>query len=392
MATWLKFFKVTGNHPVMNNDGWSRGNLHYQIYSSKFGFDVNGVGDATFKKFQPRAHQWYFISVSYDSTIGRIVLFVNNRYVEAIVKNDGGKPLAKIPILLNSPRIGAWKAGNGIARSMHGDINSLRIWRIVTNGLDSCPDAGTKGLVANYMFGEASKILKDLSGNGKDGTIVDASYSTDSPPGAACVLKSQITTIKQRCPKGTLCRTSDIGKEQVCPAAGGAMTLTSPDIEMATITNLNNLGKPAGCDQVVGMRFKMNIPQGAKVTAAKIRFAVDTTNSDKVTLYISVQSTDDAQAISSRRRDLSSRSRSNRRVAWTPAPWTVIHNIKYSADVAPILQEIVCRKGWQSGNSVLFLIGRSSGSGIRTAQSDLGGTPSISYSVVPSTNAPGTRW
>ena len=33
------------NHPIMNEDNWDEGDLHYQIYNNEFGFDVNGNGD-----------------------------------------------------------------------------------------------------------------------------------------------------------------------------------------------------------------------------------------------------------------------------------------------------------------------------------------------------------
>ena len=33
------------NHPIMNEDNWDEGDLHYQIYNGEFGFDINGNGD-----------------------------------------------------------------------------------------------------------------------------------------------------------------------------------------------------------------------------------------------------------------------------------------------------------------------------------------------------------
>ena len=34
--TWIKWHSVTGNHPILNEDNWSAGDLHYQIYNSEF--------------------------------------------------------------------------------------------------------------------------------------------------------------------------------------------------------------------------------------------------------------------------------------------------------------------------------------------------------------------
>jgi len=63
--TWVKFMETQGDHPIMNEDHWDPGALHYQIYNSEFGFDVNGVGDQTFR-WQPQITMWYYISVTYS--------------------------------------------------------------------------------------------------------------------------------------------------------------------------------------------------------------------------------------------------------------------------------------------------------------------------------------
>ena len=54
---WVKFHCTTGEHPVMNENGWSPGDVHYQIYDSVFGFDINGNGDYAFQ-WQPEPMVW----------------------------------------------------------------------------------------------------------------------------------------------------------------------------------------------------------------------------------------------------------------------------------------------------------------------------------------------
>ena len=101
----------------MNEDGWNRGDLHYQIYAGEYGFDVNGVGDQTFK-WQPKAKTWYFLSVTYSTAKKYIKLYVNNKYQETIKC-----PTCTVPVTLDSPRLGSWKEPGGkIARSMHGEL------------------------------------------------------------------------------------------------------------------------------------------------------------------------------------------------------------------------------------------------------------------------------
>ena len=105
---WVKFFSTQGNHPIMNEDNWDVGDLHYQIYSSTFGFDVHprggdsgDTGDFTFG-WQPSTNEWYFISVVYSSTAGCfsvgapcIELNVNNELVET---SSAANPIHGPPI------------------------------------------------------------------------------------------------------------------------------------------------------------------------------------------------------------------------------------------------------------------------------------------------------
>lgn len=183
VETWVKWFDVTGNHPIMNEDHWDRGDLHYQIYNSEFGFDVNGAGDQTFT-WQPQALEWYFISVTYSTTNQHIKLSVNNQLIET-----NPCPTCVVPITLDSPRIGSWLDGSStVARSMHGQMSVFRIWNIEPAGaaVDACPAALTDGLVAQYIFGAGGNTAKDTSGNGYDGTFHDAGWSDELPPSQQC--------------------------------------------------------------------------------------------------------------------------------------------------------------------------------------------------------------
>ena len=55
-------------------------------------------------------------------------------------------------------------------------------------------------------------------------------------------------------------------------------------------------------------------------------------------------------------------------MAWAVAPWNTVGDAgldQRSPDLTTVLQEIVDRPGWASGNAVAFLI---TGSGARTAE------------------------
>ena len=75
---WLKFEDVSGEHPVLMEDGWSAGAIHYQIYNDDFVLGINGVGDYKFG-WQPQAGTWYFTSAQFDTgTYDRGICIHNN--------------------------------------------------------------------------------------------------------------------------------------------------------------------------------------------------------------------------------------------------------------------------------------------------------------------------
>ena len=48
IESWTYFVSTSGHHPIMTDANWDRGDIHYQIHDSAYGFDVNGNGDRTF--------------------------------------------------------------------------------------------------------------------------------------------------------------------------------------------------------------------------------------------------------------------------------------------------------------------------------------------------------
>ena len=55
----------------------------------------------------------------------------------------------------------------------------------------------------------------------------------------------------------------------------------------------------------------------------------------------------------------------NASVLWHVAPSVSVHELLFSADISPILREIISLPGWVSGHSVCLLIEWVSGSGVR---------------------------
>ena len=126
--------------------------------------------------------------------------------------------------------------------------------------------------------------------------------------------------------------------------------------------------------QFVGVRFRnISIPRGAVIHAAWLQFQADRAETVTSSLLIRGQASDNANAFTSSYFNLSSRPRTAASVPWAPPPWLVAGEssmAQRTPDLTGIVQEIVNRAGWTSGNAMVFLI---SGSGARFAESFEGG-------------------
>ena len=184
---WVKVYDFANPHPIMNEDNWDTGDMHFQFWpcdgngggycSGQQGLLIHAINGNTMTSnryghtqteydYDFQVSTWYYISAQYSSKENFHKLYVNQRMEQTI--NDAG---ATTPVTLDSARIGSWmdnRDGNGgnIARSLHGEISVFRIWNIITDGQDVCPPAQTHGLIASYVFGDkADDRLIDLSGN-----------------------------------------------------------------------------------------------------------------------------------------------------------------------------------------------------------------------------------
>lgn len=146
----------------------------------------------------------------------------------------------------------------------------------------------------------------------------------------------------------------------------GIVELTSSDIELIHETD----------DQVVGMRFVgVSIPPGAKVVHAWVQFKADETQSGATAVLIRGQAIDDAPVFTATTGNVSSRTRTAVAVTWSPIPWVTIGDAgpaQRTPDLAPVIQEIVARPGWVSGNALALIV---AGSGRRTAEAFDGELP-----------------
>ncbi|HWR26852.1 MAG TPA: PA14 domain-containing protein, partial [Candidatus Thermoplasmatota archaeon] len=138
-----------------------------------------------------------------------------------------------------------------------------------------------------------------------------------------------------------------------------AIDLVSTDLELIQDPNQGN--------QEVGMRFQnVAIPPGATITNAYIEFEVDELNSDTTNLNIYGQAIDNAPTFTSTASDITSRIKTSSFAAWNNVPsWDTESQKKHTPDASTVIQEIINRPGWSSGNSMVIII---TGTGHRTAE------------------------
>jgi len=106
----------------------------------------------------------------------------------------------------------------------------------------------------------------------------------------------------------------------------------------------------------VGLRFRsLNIPQGAIITEAYITFTGTETETGSNNVVICGENSDDADAFSYYDNDITDRPKASKIVNWSPGTW--VNNGKYNTpNLNEIVEVIVGRSGWNSGNDMAFII------------------------------------
>ncbi|RPH60833.1 MAG: hypothetical protein EHM89_08250, partial [Acidobacteria bacterium] len=172
------------------------------------------------------------------------------------------------------------------------------------------------------------------------------------------------------------------GNDDAEESATGSVSLSSSDLELVA----------DGSNQTVGMRFNgVAIQKGATINNAWIQFQTDQTSNGATTVTIRGQAADNAATFTTAAANLSSRTKTTAAVSWSPVAWNSVGAAgadQRTPDLKSVIQEIVNRPGWSSGNSLAILI---TGTGQRTAESYNGvpnGAPLLHIESAPSVPAP----
>jgi hypothetical protein len=170
------------------------------------------------------------------------------------------------------------------------------------------------------------------------------------------------------------------GNDDIEERADGSMYVNSSDLELT-----NESGQ-----QTIGLRFQaLSIPKDAIITKAYIQFTTDEVSSETTNLNIYAEDTGNALEFPQTVHGISSKILTSTHTTWTPPSWNNVgekSEAQATPDLSPIVQEIINKDDWQSGNAIAFII---TGTGKRVAESyDGGDTAPIFYIEYDSQYAP----
>ena len=176
-----------------------------------------------------------------------------------------------------------------------------------------------------------------------------ASTSTWTPPAGVTesVDAGSPTTLEIR-----VTASSDDAEEKL---SNGTVTLGGNDLDLI---------QAGGSEQEVGLRFpNVTVPAGATITNVYIEFMARATDSGVTNLTFRGEAADNAVTFTDTDYDLTTRAKTTASAAWNVPAWT--SNTAYQTpDLTTVIQEVVDRGGWASGNAIALYV---TGSGARIA-------------------------
>jgi hypothetical protein len=141
------------------------------------------------------------------------------------------------------------------------------------------------------------------------------------------------------------------------------MWVATSDLDLMTDSDLN-------VQRAVGLRFTgITVPTGAVIQNAYIQLQTDEVSADPTNLTVKGEASDNAVPFAAVNFNVTSRPVTTASVGWSPAAWNLVSErgvAQRTPNLGPVLQELVSRPGWSSGNAVVLVI---TGAGRRVAES-----------------------
>lgn len=259
--------------------------------------------------------------------------------------------------------------GNLIEGEVFVDVDGDNFYDVDESGLENIKISLYKDVNSNGVI-DAGDTFVDTTRTDTDGQYI---FNVTLPPASNGSISNRINASANDAEESLVC--------SGCSTYQGYVYRISSDLDFNSDAAYN------GSSQLVGMRFtSLSIPKGATITSATVKFTAypdASPNTPATSVAIQGEDIGNAPTIGTAYYGLSSRTKTTASVAWNSIPYWYL-NVEYtSPDISPVIQEIVNRQDWSSGNALLLLV---SGTGFRQAFA-YDGSPSkapllsIEYSV-----------
>ncbi len=296
--------------------------------------------------------------VSFDVIVAQPPRGVYALVGQATVQTDAGSEMLEVvtPVAGTLLQAAVNKSSAQIGQTLAYTLTSDYLGRDLLSSVivTATVPAGTR-----YVAGSVN------AGGGESGGAVTWNLGSNAAgvPGYAAGIEAANSTVTS-----SISQSSDDAEEEGPEGKNlgpGGMYLISTDLEMAEDWESDVSGT-----QKIGLRFNnVSVPRSALITNAYIVFRAvaaesPMTNSGATNLILRGQAADNPTAFTSTAYNISNRSTTTASVTWAPAAWTT--GVDYSTpNLKTVVQEIVDRPGWASGNSMVFIV---TGAGSRSAE------------------------
>jgi hypothetical protein len=293
------------DEPCLNTSGQYAINWAPAVYNGKPLFEYDIADEAgTMAIGNSSAGLWLYFDFSADSTVFNYTGSGVDQIKASLYTNTTGDNVS---------------SGTGCWTNLEQVVSRVLVWADGTSDPDPCPSGS--GDTSSPLTFQISASLDDV----EEVVVFDGSSST--------------------------------------PFSAGDPYFDSSDLEL---TDDSYAGQ-----QLIGLRFtNVTIPQGSTIASAYIQFSVDEDDTDATSVTIAIEDTGNSGAYANQPFTVSSRSYVGTTVDWNNIPvWTNAGDSgedQATPDLSTLLQSVVNRSDWASGNAVSFKI---EGSGTRTAES-----------------------
>lgn len=174
-----------------------------------------------------------------------------------------------------------------------------------------------------------------------------------NPSNGSVVTINKGTTVDPDPDNGSIEVSITNGNDDVEERQNGDIYTNSSDLELVYDSHSD-----AG-NQTIGLRFRsLTLPKSATITSAYLQFTADESNSANAELEITLDNSSNSPAFTTASNNVSNRSVFSNKVSWNPSSWSSGQNgsAQRSPDLKNMVQQLVNKSSWESGNNASFII------------------------------------